>query len=910
MANVIDDLLLDAYSNALDNDKTFNFKRGKDGYLVDGICPECKKKELFASSRKPWQVKCNRLSRCGYEETTSSIYPEIVEGIIEDLKHSEDPSAQAKAYMRYTRGFDSVAVESWFEQEVFKDSKTGRSCPTVRFWIDKARNCYWERLIGMTKANGQRHNIRANPRKLKATDKDHRDFNGTKIKGCWWVPPTQKITKGDEVYLVEGIFHAIALHLSGYKVAATLAAGYFPELEIRKHYRKSILWIWALDDDNAGHEAMRKHRRKMEGLGELTTMALTGSEHDWDDLYKSGELSKDKPKFMEKCRYRGLMACAVTTDRKSFIHFRENRKSYFVFDHKSYMYSAAINKDELDEEAIQQVDIEGDYNHKHIPPEFVGVLKIRKISSCFPQMLYVERNQLSRELSFFFRVNFGNGAPRVQESLKKEAMESAKSFHRNIIGLAGGSCFRGTEKDFELMYEAWFPDREASEEVRAVNYMGYDKDFCGYVFGEFGYKNGNRIKVNEYSLIKGDGEKVKSTLKGVNFALPEAGAQCDWLDDIYTGFGINGLITIAFWLGSFFSEQIRSKISFYPFLEMSGPPGTGKSSILEYLWKASGRTERYEGINPTKYSAAARGKTMTKLSGMPMVLIEGDTGEAKQKFDINEMKDAFNGGPVRGIGLPTGGSETIEPPFKCGFIVAQNAEIDCEAAMVSRFIHLHWTEAHFSREGKNALDRFKAKSTEDACIFLHKSLANEKKILNTIFSEYEKNLKEFSREPGISMPRIQETHALTVACFNAMAHVFKGQADKYKSKVKDFLIGRAKSRQLRMVADHPDIQTFWEVYELIKNKTGKPESSSFAYAQDITEKNFLNHAKEPGLIAINLSELLREAEVQRYRLPIARDLKRLLHSSTRYKYVELKTIRSAITDSSKFCWIFENKKEE
>jgi len=892
------------YADALINDKIFKFKKAANGSLTRGTCPACEEKEVFAHADRPWKVQCNRLTNCDYNETTASLYPEIVEAIIAESKNDpSNPNAVADTYMRLKRGFPTSTISNWYSQNYF--DKNGIKSPTVRFVLDAERNVFWERLINQGKKDGQRQNMGGQRRKLNQDDPNYKELNGSLVKGLWWTPPGQVINDGDSVYLVEGIFHAIALHLAGYKVAATIGAGYFPSEAIKPYLGKNIIWVWGLDFDKAGITYMAKHRKHMDEMGETSTMALTGSDsEDWDDFYKNKTLSKDNPRFMNDCLYRGLLAAAKNVDRKAFVFFRERGRHFFVIDFNNALYSVSVDagKENVSINDLKHLEDDALYDHKQVPGEFTKYSTIKKISPCFPQFLYAERNQLTRELSFFVRVDFSNGAPRVQESLDKNALESAKGFHKSLVGIAAGGAFYGFDREFRFIYDGWFRHKKASEEVKTINYMGYDAVFGGYVFDKFGIKNGQYIEKDEIGLIQYNDKKTKSTLKDINFVKPNVNAEVNWLNDIDTAFGINGLITIAYWFGTFFSEQLRKHYGWYPFLEMSGKPGTGKSTILEFLWKASGRSGRYEGINPTKYSKAGRGKAMTKLSGFPMVMVEGDTTEAKQAFDINEMKDAFNGGPVRGIGLPTGGSETIEPPFKCGFIAAQNAEVDCEKAMISRFVHLHFTESHFSTEGFDLLRKFRDMSHEDAAIFAYKSMTNETKIFSDIQEHYKKILNEFRAIDKISMVRIQEVHALICACFFALDNVFGGDVARHGNRVKNYLISRATERQERMSSDHPDIENFWQVFELI-NVT-QEKDPDYHYTNKKMDVEVLNHSKDPELIAINLNEVAARADSYRHRLPLVKVLKKLLVHSTHYQYIGAKSINSKITEKAKHCLVF------
>ncbi len=48
-------------------------------------------------------------------------------------------------------------------------------------------------------------------------------------------------------------------------------------------------------------------------------------------------------------------------------------------------------------------------------------------------------------------------------------------------------------------------------------------------------------------------------------------------------------MALAWWMGSSFAEQIRAMHSSYPFMEIVGEAGAGKSRLIELMWKLSGR---------------------------------------------------------------------------------------------------------------------------------------------------------------------------------------------------------------------------------------------------------------------------------------------------------------------------------
>ena len=121
----------------------------------------------------------------------------------------------------------------------------------------------------------------------------------------------------------------------------------------------------------------------------------------------------------------------------------------------------------------------------------------------------------------------------------------------------------------------------------------------------------------------------------------------EWLQHVWTAFGAKGIVALAFWLGSLFAEQIRETQKSYPFLEIVGEAGSGKSTLIEFLWKLFGRSD-YEGFDPSKSTTAARARNFAQVAGLPVVLIESDRetlGDEKshvKSFDWDELKTAYN----------------------------------------------------------------------------------------------------------------------------------------------------------------------------------------------------------------------------------------------------------------------------
>ena len=145
-------------------------------------------------------------------------------------------------------------------------------------------------------------------------------------------------------------------------------------------------------------------------------------------------------------------------------------------------------------------------------------------------------------------------------------------------------------------------------------------------------------------------------------------------------------------------------------MEITGDAGTGKTTLIEFLWRLLGRSD-YEGFDPGKSSAPGRARSFNKVSGMPVVLIESDhsansTGNNHfRKFEFGELKDLYNGRPIYTRGAKTGGLETYDPPFRASIIIAQNNRVEADEAVLSRIVPLLFTRKNLQPGGKT-LDIF------------------------------------------------------------------------------------------------------------------------------------------------------------------------------------------------------------
>ena len=296
----------------------FGGKISTDGkFWQGGRCPACGKKTLWTLCEKPLIPACNHIEKCGHEFKTRDRYPDLFESINERYQPTRiNPTATADAYLRMYRGFDPLTIKGWYTQDVFDRNTTdGSHTPTVRFKI--ADGVYWEKfteaktIIKFTQnadAHGNKHWQEAGEEKMDS------NFVGS-YGGHAWTPPDFSPQWGEQVYLVEGIFDAIALYLNGWKnVASIMAAGNFPEKLIGNYRDAGLIWTFALDADNAGYKYLPKHIEKIKALGQkwdCISPAPSHSKRDWNDLHLQGKLTKDD---MKRFAYYGKLLVAQSPE--------------------------------------------------------------------------------------------------------------------------------------------------------------------------------------------------------------------------------------------------------------------------------------------------------------------------------------------------------------------------------------------------------------------------------------------------------------------------------------------------------------------------------------------------------------------------------------------------------------------
>jgi len=879
----------------------------RNGWLRQGVCPSCNKKELYTNEAKPYVVRCGRLAKCGYEATINELYPSLFDKWSERYQPSEannyNKNAAADAYLNQARGFDLSLIQGCYSQEQYFDHKRNIGSATVRF---PACGSYWERLIDEASRFGSRKAGFA---------------PGSSYKGQWWQPPGVDLTTAKEIWIVEGIFNAIALLHHGIIAVSAMSCNNYPSAALsdllRKREGKRCTLVWALDNDDAGRSFTRKWVAKAKKDDWICSAALIPTQgrfnRDWNDLHlldrNSGESDKKylDADAIDTYKYHGKLLIAETPTEKALLIYNHNpsHTSFeFAFGNRLYWFDLDLEK------YNKAMDRLGDNN-----PENLGYEEIREralaesnglrpIANCYPVPLYFQENKITDESWYYYRVSFPHDGTPVKNTFTAGQISTASEFKKRLLSIAPGAVYTGSNMMLERSIEKQLYN---IKRVETVDFIGYSKEHDCYVLGGVAVKNGTIHELNKEDYFDLDRLSLKSLNQSVHLVINTDPAEYkrDWFHALWTAFGAKGVVALTYWFGSLFAEQIRQEQKSYPFLEVVGEAGAGKSTLIEFLWKLFGRLD-YEGFDPSKSSLAARARNFSQVSGLPVVLIESDREQSGEKahvksFDWDELKTAYNGRSVRARGMATSGNETYEPPFRGAIVISQNNQVNASEAILQRICHLYFDRSGQNEETRAAAFALEQTPASDVSGFILAATKKSKQILETVFVKKKEYADQLNAHPKIRTGRLAHNHGQLMALLDGLRMVVK-MSDAQHALVVNQITEMALERQAAINADHPIVQQFWETYEYLNGD------------DDAMPK--LNHSKDPLFIAINLNEFLQLASENRQDVPALLDLKRLLKGSIRHKYEDQKIVHSAIKarhqnitgSTSMRCWLFRKGK--
>ncbi|PQZ92112.1 bifunctional DNA primase/helicase [Pseudomonas trivialis] len=862
---------------------------------------------MYAFHDAPWVIRCGR-GKCGQTWHVKEIYEDLFNDWSSRAPATEQhPNATARAYLEFARGFRFDVIQGWFTQDSYFSNELNEGSATVRFALDKGG--YWERLIDRPHRFG----------KMKARFKP-----GDSPRGVWWCPPCVELLDVKELWIVEGIFDAIALVHNGIAAVSAMSSGAYPEESLKELARqrggKLPKLIWALDNEPGAHRYTKRWVRQARALGYVCEAAQIpqpdSRKVDWNDLHQRWQfVDGDEPratqveKDLNTARYHGDLLLAESASEKGVLmydHF-ERHEFFFGFESRLYWFKMDFEKFNKAMQALETSERQEDQllNDKQRRDKALrqcgGVVEI---ANCYPQALYFQRNEVTDESWYYFRVDFPHDGGSVKNTFTGGQVAAASEFKKRLLSMAAGAVFTGSGQQLDkIMKDQLY----GLKTVETIDYVGYSKEHGAYVFGDLAMRNGVVSQVNKEDFFEFGKLRLKTLQKSIAMHIQRDAKhyRSDWLPMLWMCFGAKGIVALAFWFGSLFAEQIRAQYKSFPFLEVTGEAGAGKTTLLMFLWKLLGR--EYEGFDPSKSTRAGRQRAMGQVSNMPVVLIEGDRNEPDKAhakgFDWDELKDFFGGGTLGTKGMKTSGNETYEPPFRGTIAISQNADVSASEAILTRIIKTHFARPDVTTESRAAADNLNLIPVEQLSHFLLMAVRAEAQIMAK-FAErvlvHEQHLRKLKE---IRVERIIKNHSQIMALVDCLCLICP-LSENQRITTHQALTVMALERQSAISADHPLVAEFWEVYEYLESLGDGPQ---------------VNHSTDPKLIAINLNEFAELASIHRQNLADLKTLRSLLTESRSRKLLETnKSTYSAVRASQSAgnalfnkpltvrCWVFKS----
>ena len=867
----------------------FEFKE-REKYLQQGVCPKCHKREMFTSRDAPWLLKCGRENKCGHEQLVKELYPDIFEDWSTRYQSTQEaPHAAATAYLEEARGLDTTAFAGAYRQGAFV--KDGMGSATVIFRLENGTT--WERLIDQPSRFGkQKANIRGS------------------YAGHWWVSPGVDLVQAKSIWITEGILNALSLSQAGCTAVATLSSSNYPLAALDTlaqacgdNPRPRL--IWAFDDDRAGRRHMVKFALRARDAGWTVSAALpseNGSDTDWNDLLLRERLTE---KDIKGYRHYGRLLLAESASAKA-LEIREYKgwnSFHFVFGGRTYWFAMDTGKYTAALQRIQETESVFDSGQlQELALRESGSLE--QIASCVIEPLFYMRKSDTDEAWYHLRIRLPDGSV-IKSTFTAGQLAGAPEFKKRLLHMARGALYTGTAAQLNIIVKSL----ESIPEVQTIDYIGYSREHQTWIFNRLAVSHGQMYHVNDDDYFDLPSGAIKSLSLRPDLKLNDDFTRFDtrWVEDIWTSFGATGYVTLAFWFGSFFAEQVRIRNKSYPALELSGEHGTGKTTLIEFLWKLCGR-ENYEGLDPSKASAAARGRSFVQVANMPVVLMEGDREDTSKgfrgnnAFDFNEIKSLYNGRPPRALGVKANNNETYEPLFRGSILIAQNDAVKGSDAVLTRIVHMFTDKSRHSEQTLQAAERLEATPVESVSGFMLLSALREKQIMEAYERYFDEARNEFLRRGEVTLRRIIKCHAQIMAFLSVLPMIIPLPAERVEI-TREYIFQLARQRQDIVHGDSLIVREFWELVEYLNGR----------------EEFGINHSDCEGIWAINFNHIEEAASLYRqsFSLPLS-DMKEHIRSGKSYKFLGVKTIRSFISRQHNAgknygrrlpetyrCWVFE-----
>ncbi|MFZ5447059.1 MAG: toprim domain-containing protein [Thermodesulfobacteriota bacterium] len=693
-------------------------------YMSNLICPECGDPSAWAYSNAPWSINCNRLNKCGTRTKTLDLFPELISNVEKEYT-PEDENRPATIYLQ-RRGLNKSLKGLKYRYMANLRGLSGG----VMFPVGQDEH-------GQPIFNG---------RLFDPPPKEAKGHNIGSTSGMFWKHPGITYHPEEETFVTEGIIDALSLIEIDRQAIAVLSSGQDPTKLDLGEFSKLVT---AFDKDEAGKKAAQRWHKAFKGK----IKTITPIKGDWNDLLTSRPKEEAKKYFEEKIeefRVRGKLALAKTAGEYAqiFCDFYRRLLGLFPFE-KQYYYSQ-------------------ERNGPHGP-----VLITNRVSNFTLDVRHFQLETVNQEEPvnrFSLEIKPRKGQSTAC-SVTAEEIASPHGLTTMFLQRARVLWMGGKPESLalaELIVESGAPV------VRQLQATGYDSESGCYVFKTFLITpKGQMLLPNNHGFfeatralyIRPAPHPTLSPVKGI------APKEVWWL--ISLAWGDKGVVAVVWVVASWFVNQIKKRIGFFPFASLHKDPQTGKTRLVRTLNAMQGLDE--EGLPMVKVNTSkGEVRQLAQRSGLFKALLEGNNAE-KMRFDMETILPLYNSNPLQITAKKTLDIQTRDVPFLSSLMFVQNVEQFRSRAQRERVISLKFEKKDLTVETKKALDDLLKIPLAQLSHFFVDVMAHRNQIEDEWYDEF-KHCQEELYE-AIPDNRLNENYALILAFHRLLCKIIEIEYD-------------------------------------------------------------------------------------------------------------------------------------
>ncbi len=619
---IAEKILAELQSSAYWGDHT----KRSDKYITGLNCPECGEPEAYAYSERPDKLYCNRRNNCGAVVDVADILPGARINFEEDFPATaEDKNRPGTTYLQsrgLNKSLEGLDYKYWSDVR-----KTGSGAVMFPIKSPSGETVYNGRLFDPPDGEGKTHN------------------KGS-TSGCVWRHPGFDDDPTKETFVTEGIINALSLIEAGHQAVAILSSNQDPEKVDLSSYKKIVL---AFDNDPAGHKALKRFKSYLKGQQHDYIKTILPIHGDWNDLLLNGKL---EPLTFEKDRVEyateAHLACASSAQEYARIWYG-HRNLTGLFDFNGAYYFSTLKGNDLKDVVCQQV------------------------SDFTLRTVYYELDQSNPDepvYRYHLEVKAKSGHKATFTVIAKEL--SSPQGLRTMFLQRGRVSWTGEKAPSNELVKLILNSK--APVVRQLHIFGYDRESDCYIYRDHMIDREGRMvmpdkngffKVNSGKYIR---PPYHNTLK------PSEGTDVHFLiDQLYRAWGYKALVTLAWVVASWFVNQIKDQVGFFPFLSLYKNSQTGKSNLTRIMNLFQCLDE--EGI-PMSKTNTAKGeiRKMSQRSGLFTALLEWPKDWRQTRLSLGFMLPIYNKNGLQLRALMTNDNRTHETPFYGALMFVQNNE--------------------------------------------------------------------------------------------------------------------------------------------------------------------------------------------------------------------------------------------